>query len=111
MERSQKAYLEAFIVADPAQPFCREELCTGLFANWCVIHGECTCAIYVKEDSGKWHKEYTNFNDPGCPLHGNASEHAMDGTDDLIFDELPPEQRTLAEGNFTDDPGGTVGYA
>lgn len=37
--------------------------CTGISANWCPIHGDCTCAD--PEDK----------NDDDCPLHSASSRH------------------------------------
>ena len=38
-------------------------LCTGISANWCPIHGDCTCIDPVDK------------NDDDCPLHSAASTH------------------------------------
>ncbi len=40
----------------------RGELCEGLTARWCPVHGDCIC-----EDVG---------DNPGCPLHSITSDHA-----------------------------------
>lgn len=42
--------------------------CTALTARWCPVHGDCACL--TGSDS------LTSMDDPGCPLHGPASEHA-----------------------------------
>lgn len=38
-------------------------ICTGVSANWCPIHGDCTCA------------DPDDKNDDDCPLHSGSSTH------------------------------------
>jgi len=44
--------------------------CTGISANWCPVHGECTCPHYDDNpDNGR------TLNDESCPLHSSTSSH------------------------------------
>lgn len=48
--------------------------CTGIVAQWCPIHGACSC------DREKDHRHGGGFEeDPACPLHGPFSRHPVDG--------------------------------
>lgn len=66
--------------------------CTGLAASWCPTHGDCTCPRDA-DGEVEWHFErgavavgglvgmsdtarIVVHEDPGCPLHGEASDHA-----------------------------------
>lgn len=55
--------------------------CTGVAANWCPIHGDCTCA------------DPDDKNDLDCPLHSPDCDHAKPDS----------EERLLAD--VADDPG------
>jgi len=50
--------------------------CTGVSARWCPVHGDCTC-----EPGGD-----ADLDEPDCPLHGTASDHA----------EAPPDPEAIA---------------
>ena len=53
------------------------ELCTGLAATWCPVHGECTCPADTSEPDGVVNRP--TFNDDACPLHSFSSNHAGRG--------------------------------
>lgn len=47
--------------------------CTGSSASWCPVHGDCECP-YLNDNPD----EGRTLDDPGCPLHGEKSEHAKE---------------------------------
>jgi hypothetical protein len=51
----------------------REPRCTGVAARWCPVHGDCTCPYTEQELEAAGESGYE---DPECPLHGRASDHA-----------------------------------
>ncbi len=59
-----------------------EPTCTGMTARWCPIHGDCDCP--ETNAIGDW--DFT----PRCPLHGDASNHAIDEL--LDFMSNPPAE-------------------
>lgn len=47
------------------------EVCTGVTARWCPIHGDCTCPeIGSPDDPGD-----RSHDSDGCPLHDMGSPH------------------------------------
>lgn len=49
--------------------------CTGVAAQWCPVHGSCTCPERYPDATGALSGE-RDMNDPGCPLHAPTSTHA-----------------------------------
>lgn len=49
--------------------------CEGWAASWCPVCGDCTCV-------GGENIDYEPGDDPDCPLHGEASEHALEEQED-----------------------------
>lgn len=66
---------EPWLFEAPGEPRLKPE-CTGVSARWCPVHGDCTCA-----------EEHEDLNEPDCPLHGTASNHA----------EAPPDPEAIAQ--------------
>jgi hypothetical protein len=52
------------------------EDCTGIAAQWCPVHGDCTCPPERVFEHGEWVDRVLDKNHPQCPLHGAASSHA-----------------------------------
>lgn len=46
-----------------------DELCTGITAYWCPIHGSCSCPPCDGPSDER------TMDDPGCPLHAADSLH------------------------------------
>jgi len=44
--------------------------CTGIAAQWCPVHGTCTCS---DDEGNRWIDDLDA--DPSCPLHGRKSLH------------------------------------
>jgi hypothetical protein len=51
--------------------------CTGLTAVHCPLHGDCTCPRH--EDGAREGEVIEGMNYPTCPLHGEASDHPVEG--------------------------------
>jgi hypothetical protein len=64
------------MTADPTPG--REPECTGLTARWCPIHGDCVCPEGWDGD----------MDEPDCPLHASASQHAEPGREPVDPAEL-----------------------
>lgn len=65
---------------DPKWNPVGELLCTGIMAQWCPIHGDCTCP----PDPDGYRNPFAEFNGENqtafdCPLHGETSGHATAG--------------------------------
>jgi hypothetical protein len=63
--------------------------CTGISANWCPIHGDCTCPVSSDPDCNI----LADKNDDNCPLHSAASTHGMD----YFHDETQPDHIVSAD--------------
>lgn len=46
------------------------EQCTGVAAQWCPLHGTCSCP---RDDEGA---PVDGLDSPSCPLHASTSSHA-----------------------------------
>lgn len=55
------------------------QVCTGLAATWCPVHGDCLCP---PRPAGEGAPGERSLEDPMCPLHGDASTHAEVGAGD-----------------------------
>lgn len=67
--------------------------CTGVAADWCPIHGDCTCRKRIKasgSDGRCWARDR-------CPLHGSDSTHPNDSWSadplDVLRATLTPKDR------------------
>lgn len=52
--------------------------CTGVAAQWCPIHGECTC-----EENAAGERIMGGDEAKDCPLHGPSSTHAEPAADEF----------------------------
>lgn len=52
---------------DEAAPTPAAAACTGVTAQWCPVHGECTCPEHLPGER--------NLDDERCPLHAPTSDH------------------------------------
>jgi len=56
--------------------------CTGVAAQWCPVHGDCTCPWVNGHDlsDGFDPDAVRDMNDNACPLHSIDSSHAEPAT-------------------------------
>jgi hypothetical protein len=54
--------------------------CTGVAAQWCPIHGECTCPL---TEWGERLMDDDHADEARCPLHSTWSTHAEEQTDEF----------------------------
>lgn len=66
---ARNAHVIAYAL-NAAQRRVAEPVCTGLTAQWCPIHGDCTC--HGLAEDGSW---TSSMDDPNCPLHAPTSTH------------------------------------